>query len=121
MADTTNRLAGTAYFAVNGISLLLTEASYDVGTVDRESAVGMDGPHGYIEKPKVPSISISFRDSGGLTVAELNAFSNETVTLELANGKIIIGSNMWSTGDQEVNAQDGTGKLKMEGLSVVEA
>lgn len=122
MGDTTNRLAGVAYVTVDGQQYLLKgDLTYDVSTVTRESLVGQDTVHGYSEKPKAGSISGTFRDSGGLTVAAINAMTNVTVVAELANGKTIIGSNMWTVESQEVETEEGTFKVKWESGNVVEA
>ena len=117
MADTTNRVAGTAYFSVDGVSYaLMGEIEYNPSSVTRESAVGQDGVHGYIEKPMAPHIGATLRDVGSLSVAALNAMTNNTVTVELANGKLIIGRNMWTVEDQTAKAADGTVEVKWEGL-----
>lgn len=117
MADTTNRLAGTANFAVDGVAYALAgEFTYNASSVTRESAVGMDTVHGYIEKPMAPYVSGTFRDSGGLTVADFNGMTNVTVSVQLANGKLIIGRNMWTVESQEVKAAEGTIEVRWEGL-----
>lgn len=117
MADTTNRVAGTAHFSVDGVAYaLIGEMEYNPSSVTRESAVGQDGVHGYIEKPMAPHISATLRDIGGISVADLNAMTNTTVTLELANGKLVIGRNMWTVEDQTAKATDGSIEVKWEGL-----
>jgi hypothetical protein len=117
LADTTNRVAGTAHVAVDGVSYALVgEMEYNPSKVSRESAVGQDGVHGYIEKPMAPHISATLRDTNGLSVAGLNAMTNNTVMVELANGKIIVGRNMWTVEDQTAKATDGTIEVKWEGL-----
>jgi hypothetical protein len=124
MADNTNRVAGTAYLAVDGQTLPLVGAfEYDPSNVERESAAGMDGVHGYIEKPVAPSIKGTIRDGHGLRVADLNEMTNVTVVCELANGKFVTGSNMWTTARQSAKAEDGTIEVVWEGFqgSVVEA
>lgn len=121
MADTTNRLAGVAYLTVDGVSYALRgELSYNPSYVTRETVAGMDGIHGYIEKPFAGYIEGTFTDSGGLTVANFNAMTNSTVMAELANGKVIVGRNMWTVDTQEVNSAEGSVKVKWEGPSVVE-
>lgn len=121
MADTTNRIAGTAYLTVNGQSFMVVgEFSYNPSKVVRESLKGMDGIHGYKEAPTVPHISAKLRDSGGLSVVALNAMTNVTVVAELANGKTIIGRNMWTVEEQTVQSEDATLDVKWEGLSVSE-
>src|SRR5471032_1815847 len=122
MADTTNRLAGIAYISVDGQNYMLSgDLSYSVSTVSRDTVGGQDRIHGYSEKPKAGSISGTLRDAGGLSVASFNAMTNNTVTLELANGKMIIGRNMWTVEAQEVKTAEGTFEVKWEGFSVEEA
>lgn len=122
MADTTNRLAGIAFVQVDGTNYMLSgDLSYNVSKVSRESLLGQDRLHGYAEKPNAPFISGTFRDAGGLTVADFNAMTNVTVTANLANGKTIIGRNMWTVDAQEVKTQEATFEVKWESADVVEA
>lgn len=122
MADTTNRLAGIAYLAVDGQSYMLSgDLAYKVSKVTRETLTGQDGVHGYSEKPSAGAITATLRDAGSLTVATFNAMTNVTVTLELANGKTIIGRNMWTVDAQEVKTTEATFEVKFEGFSVEEA
>lgn len=122
MADTTNRLAGIAFLTVDGQNYMLQgEASYGVSSVTRTTLVGQDAVHGYSEMPHPGFIAMTLRDSGGLTVANFNAMTNVTVTLELANGKTIVGRNMWTVEQQEVNTQEATFPVRFESFSVEEA
>ena len=122
MADTTNRLAGVAYLSVDGQSYMVAgEISYSVSSVKRESLSGPSGVQGYSEMPIPGSISVSLRDAGSLTVANFNAMTNVTVTAELANGKTIIGSGMWTVESQEVKTGEATFDVKFEGPTVEEA
>ncbi len=117
-----NRLAGTAYLTVDGQSYMLVgDFEYNPSLFTRESLVGMDGPHGYSEKPRVGAISATLRDAGGLVVADLNAMRNVTIVCELANSKTVVGRNMWTIEDQTAKAADATIEVKWEGLSVTEA
>ena len=118
MADNTNRLAGIAYISVDGQTYPLAgELSYSTGSVKRETLVGQDQVHGYSEMPRAPFISGSFRDVGSLTVASFNAMTNVTVSLELANGKHVVGRGMWIVEEQTVKTQDGTFEVKFEGFT----
>jgi len=122
LADTTNRLAGIAYLTVDGSNYTLAgDFAYSVSKVQRETLTGQDRVHGYSEKPKAGSMSGSIRDAGGLSVASFNAMTNVTVTVELANGKTIIGRNMWTVESQEVKTAEATFEVKWEGFSVEEA
>lgn len=122
MADTTNRLAGTAFISVDGQTYMLAgDLAYSPSGVSRETLTGQDRVHGYSEKPKQGSISATLRDAGGLSVHAFNAMTNVTVTLELANGKTVIGRNMWTVEAQEVKTAEATFEVKWEGFSVEEA
>jgi hypothetical protein len=121
MANNTNRLAGTANITVDGVTYMAAgDWAYSPSSVSRESLVGQDTVHGYSEKPVAPHINGTIRDSGGLSVASLNAITNSTVILELANGKIIIGRNMWTVETQESKTTDGTIEVRFEGPAVTE-
>ena len=116
MTVTTNRLAGTATLSVNGQSYMLRgDFAYMPSKVSRESLAGMDAVHGFKEAPVPGSISCTISDSGGLTVADLNDMDNVTVVAELANGKTIIGRNMWTVETQESKATDATIEVKWQG------
>ena len=121
MADTTNRLAGFAFLAVNGVNYrVAADVAYKVGTVERTTLTGQDRVHGYSEMPAAPFISATLRDAGDLTVADFNAMTNETVIIELANGKTIVGRNMWTVDSQEVKTEEATFEVKWETLGTVE-
>ena len=119
--DTTNRLAGIASIQVGGVTYLLQgELSYSPSTVTRETLAGQDQVHGFKEMPVAGFISGSLRDTNNLTVADFNSFTNVTVSLALANGKSVIGRNMWCVGVQEVKATEATFEVRFEGNSVTE-
>lgn len=119
MADNTNRVAGVATITVDGESFALRgEFAYRVATVDRSTIAGQDGIHGYKEMPTAGQISAQFTDTGRLDVAAINAMTNVTVIAELANGKTVIGRNMWTTGTQDVKTVDSTLDTIWEGPDV---
>lgn len=116
-----NLLAGTASIVANGVNYMLVgDLSYDPSTTKRETKTGQDGVHGYSEMPKAGKISATLRDSGSLTVADFNAMTNATVVLSLANGKTVIGRNMWTIDAQEVKTAEGTVEVSWEGPVVTE-
>jgi hypothetical protein len=121
MADTSRRLAGVAYITVDGTTYMLAaDLTYSPSKVSRETMTGMDGVHGYSEKPKAGFISGTFRDAGSLSVAAFNDMTNVTVTVELANGKVVTARNAWTTDAQEVKAAEGTFDVKFESAQVEE-
>lgn len=111
-----NRLAGTVYLSVDGQTYMLVgDFEYSPSKFSRESLVGMDGVHGYSEKPIQGHIGGTLRDSGGLSVESLGDMTNVTVVAELANSKTIIGRNMWSVESQTSKQADGTIEVRWEG------
>lgn len=121
MSSTPNRLAGTANLTVDGVPFLVVgEFEYNPSSMKRESLSGMDGVHGFKETPNVPHIGGSIRDGADVSLATLNAMDNVTVVVTLANGKIIVGRNMWTVEDQTSKAADGTIEIRWEGPSVIE-
>jgi len=113
-----SRLAGTAYLAIDGKNVALVgDFEWDTGTVARETLTGMDGVHGFKEKPKPGRIKMTVRDAGDLSVAAFNNLTNVTVTCELANAKRVTGRNMWQVGDLPVKSEDATFELAFEGVA----
>ena len=122
MADTSRRLAGVAYLTIDGTSYpLVGEAKYSPSTFKRETKAGQDGIHGYSESPNAPYIEATIRDAHGVTVADFNAMTNSTVVLELANGKVVVGRNMWAVETQEVDTTEASFKVRFESPDVQEA
>jgi hypothetical protein len=116
MADTTNRIAGEATLTVDGQAYLVSgDFEYNPSLVKRETLVGLDKVHGYKESPTVPFIKATLRDAGGLSVADLNAMTNVTLVSELANGKTIVGRNMWTVNEQTAKAEDGSIDTEWQG------
>ncbi|WP_157218671.1 phage tail tube protein [Flavisphingomonas formosensis] len=122
MATDPNRLAGTAYIAVDGQSYAIVgEGTYRPDQETRESLPGQDGIHGYKAMPAPGRISWRGRDQGGVSLKSLGDAGNVTITLELANGKTVVGRNMWRVGDPlEVNTEEATYEAAFEGPEVRE-
>ncbi|MGO3395342.1 MAG: phage tail tube protein [Serratia proteamaculans] len=111
-----NLLAGTAYVSVDGLTIMVVgQFKYSTGRVKRETLIGMDGVHGYKETFVAPYISCQVRDSGSTVLADFNHQVNVTLVVELANGKTLIGSGMWSTDVQEVDSEEAVFTVKWEG------
>ena len=103
-----NRLAGTATLTIDGVSFMITKTQYMCGKVTREALKGQDGIHGYSEMPQVPYIKGTFRDARFVSLTQINAITNSTAILVLANGKTIIGTNVFTSEAQEVDTVEGT-------------
>ncbi|MBN3852009.1 phage tail protein [Paraburkholderia sp. Ac-20340] len=116
MPSPTGLLAGTASLTVDGTTYMVTgDFKYKPGSKKRESLSGMDSVHGYKEKPSPPYISFNLRDWGGLEVASVNDWTDVTCVAQLANGKTVIGRDMWSVEEQEVDSEDAKFDVRLEG------
>ncbi|KAF1040286.1 MAG: hypothetical protein GAK35_03540 [Herbaspirillum frisingense] len=116
-----NLLAGTSSVSVDGVTYQLEGSlKYSPSTVKRETLIGQDGVHGYKETPVPGWISFSLRDAGNLSVADINRWRDVLVVGQLANGKTVIGNNMWTTDAQEVDTTDAKFDVRCEGPSVTE-
>lgn len=121
MADTM-RLAGTMSATVDGKTYnIVGEGTYAVSDVSRQTLKGQNGVHGYSEVEEPGKMSWKGRDASDVSIAALNSATNATVVFVLANGKTIIGRNMWRVGDLiEVNTEDASFSVDFEGPDVSE-
>jgi hypothetical protein len=122
MATTPNMIAGTAYLTIDGKNYqLVGNFSYRPTQDTRETLKGMDGIHGFKGSPEAGQIKAQLRDSGAISVQDIGDASNVTVVCELANGKTVVGRNMWRTGDPlEVDTNEATFDVTWEGNDVRE-
>ncbi|MBI0533263.1 phage tail tube protein [Sphingomonas sp. TX0522] len=118
----TNMIAGTAYLTVDGRSVqLVGEFSYRPTQGNNETLLGMDGVHGVKSTPAAGMIKAKLRDSGAIPVADLANATDVTVVAQLANGKTVIGRNMWRAGEPvEVDTEDASFAIQWEGADVRE-
>jgi len=119
---TPNMLAGTAYVTINGKNYALVgELAYRPSQGNRETMTGMDGVHGFKETPAPGMIKGTFRDQGTVSVQDLAEAADVTVVAELANGKTIIGRNLWRAGEPvEVDTEEAKFTIQWEGADVRE-
>lgn len=109
-------LAGTADVAVDGTTYMVKgDFKYKTGNRKRETLTGSDRVHGFKETPTAPFIAFNLRDWGGLTVKDINNWTDVTCVARLANGKTIIGSAMWTVDEQEVDSNEATFDVRLEG------
>ena len=115
--------AGTASIAIAGAPFdVAGDAVYNTVSLKRETMKGQSGVQGFSEMPDAPGIGATIRDAGWMTTAAFMAMRSVTVTLVLANGKVVSGAGMWCTECSEIKTQEGSFSLKFEGYegSVVE-
>ncbi|MFC0683095.1 phage tail tube protein [Novosphingobium clariflavum] len=119
---TNNLIAGFAFITIDGTSYAIAgEGTYRISTNKRETLIGQDGVHGYSETPTAGMISWQGRDSGALSITDLNDAVDVTVQLELANGKNVIARNAWRAGDPvEVSSENATFNVVFESADVKE-
>lgn len=112
------RIAGTAYVKVDGAQYSLSGSlTVSVDSVEREGKAGLSGVAGYSEMPRVPFIEGEFYLTADLSLKAVEAFTDVTVTAELANGKTYVLRNAWTAGAREANAADGTVTIRFEGMA----
>jgi hypothetical protein len=115
-------IAGTAYFSVDGKNYALVgELSYKLSGTNNTDLNGMDGFHGMKTVPMPGAIKGKIRNGRGVDIAAVNAMANVTVTVELINGKTVVGRNMFRFGEPvEVTGEDATFDLELRGADVRE-
>lgn len=112
------RRGGTISLQING-SLQDAKGSfqYNLGRPKKEAIVGADSVHGYKEVPQVAFIEGEITDKGDLDLAALVEMTDATVTLELANGKVIVLRSAWYAGEGTGNTEEGNVGVRFEGKS----
>ncbi len=121
MADE-NRLAGFLSLTIDGRTYSVAGAGvYRVSANKRETLTGQDGVHGYSEMPQAGRMAWNGRDGSDTLIKAINDATDATLVMSLANGKVIVGRNMWRTGEPiEVNTEDATFAVEFEGVDVSE-
>jgi hypothetical protein len=92
---TNRRLAGVTSATVDGTFYSVTEFSWDPASVQRETMSSLSGVDGYKETPVAPYIELKIRDGQNVSVTGFTGKVNSTVVIQLANGKQIVGHNLW--------------------------
>jgi hypothetical protein len=94
--------------------------SYNLGRPTRESIVGADAVHGYKETPTIPFIEGEITDRSDLDIASLSTVTDATVTLQLANGKMIVLRDAFAAGEWTGNTEEGNFPARFEGKGAEE-
>ena len=68
---------------------------------------GQDYVHGYTEKPRVPFIKGELSTRAEVSLEDLLAITDATVTADLANGKSYVLTEAWTKGAFEINTSEG--------------
>jgi hypothetical protein len=112
------RIAGIAYLKVDGTQYdLRGNFTVSPSPTERTGIAGQDGVHGYSENPRVPFIQGDISLPPELSIEDLDAITDATVTAELANGKVYVLRNAWCKSAFELNTKDGQTQVRFEGIT----
>ena len=117
----TNLRAGKLFFKVNGTQYRAKgEFTYNLGADKHTMIAGSDSVHGYKSETVIPYIEGAITDGDDLDVKALAQVVDATVTLELANGKVISLQGACYAADADVSTSEGEVPVRFEGLSAEE-
>jgi len=116
-----HRRAGIIFLKINGeVQDIKGSATYNLGRPKREAMLGADGIHGYSEVPQVPFIEGEITDRADMDVAAFLNTTDATITIELANGKVITLREAWYAGEGTVGTDEANIQFRFEGMSAEE-
>ena len=115
------RKGGIIKFKVGGVLYDAKGAfTYNIGRPKREAVVGADTVHGYTEAPQVAFIEGAITDRADMDLSALLMKVDETISLELANGKVIVLREAWYANEGTGNTEQGEIPVRFEGKSAEE-
>lgn len=118
---TKNLRAGIIYIKVDGFQYdAKGNFTYNLGHDKRTPIEGADRPHGFATKPQTPRIEGAITDSGTLDVEGLVDIEDATVTLELANGKVILLSEAYYSNEGDITTEEGEIPVTFHGIKAEE-
>ncbi|HEY0190804.1 MAG TPA: phage tail tube protein [Kofleriaceae bacterium] len=121
MAPQPQRRAGIIQLQINGeIYDAKGNFSYNLGRPKREGMVGSDRVHGYKETPQIAFIEGAITDRGTLDLAALVTLDGATVTLTLANGKVIVLRDAWFASEGTASSEEAEIAVRFEGSNAEE-
>lgn len=91
--------------------------TYNIGRPKRDAIIGADVVHGFKETPQAPFIEGEITDRGTLDLDKLVTLKDATVTMELANGKVIVLRNAWYASEGTGNTGEGNIGFRFEAQS----
>lgn len=115
------RVGGIIEIKANGVLYAAKgEFTYNMGANKREAVVGADAVHGYKETVQAPKCEGAITDSGDLDVKTLLNLKDATVTLSLANDKVIVFKDAWYSGDGNITTEEGEIEFAIQALRAEE-
>lgn len=115
------RIGGVLKISYDG-NQIPAKGSFTVSpsSVEREGVAGQDYVHGYTEKPRVPFIKGELSTRAEVSLEDLLAITNATVTADLANGKSYVLTEAWTKGAFEINTSEGSFEVEFQGTDCQE-
>ena len=112
------RVGGIIQLQLNGEIYSAKGAfSYNIGYDKRDVVLGSDGTHGFKEEPQAAKIEGAITDSDELDLEGFLAIRDATITLELANEKVIVLREAFYAGDGDVTTSQGEIQVRFEAIS----
>lgn len=113
-----NRRSGTLFVKVSGRQYdAKGNFTYNIGSPKRDEIVGPDGVHGYKELPQAAFIEGEITDASDLDLAAFTTLRDETITLELANGKVFVLRDGWYSAEGNVQTEEANIQVRFVGKS----
>lgn len=110
------RRGGLISFQTNGeIQDAKGSFTYNLGRPVREGIVGSDRMHGFKETPQPGFIEGALTDRAALDLNALVTLKDATITLELANGKVIALRNAYYASEGSGTTEEGEIAVRFEG------
>ena len=107
------RVGGIIEVKVNGqLQLAKGSWTYNLGREKRETVLGSDTTHGFKTAPQEAMIEGAITDNEDLDLAALVLIEEATITLRLANGKIIVLRDAFFAGDGNGSTEEGEIEVK---------
>ena len=110
------RAQGVLFFKINGQPYPAKGSfNYNLGMPKREFISGLTGGHGYKESfPNPAFIEGDITVDGGVPLKHLLAITDQTIMLELRNGKVITLLNSWVNSDGTMETEEGKLHVRFE-------
>lgn len=110
-------VGGTIRIRANGAVIPAKGSwSWNLGRPMREPIIGADGRHGFKELPQVAYIEgATTFDGQSFDLAALVSLRDATVTLELANGTVLVLPNAYFAGEGSGSTDEGEVAVRFEG------
>jgi hypothetical protein len=108
-------VGGVAYFWAGGRQLRVRgDFKVEPNNFQWEGAAGQDGVHGRKRVPVIPTVAANISDDGTLSLQDLVAVVDQTVTVELDNG---IYQQTWYSGLAQLDTGEGQIGARSEALT----